>query len=973
MRWRNFIAILTVALVMTLPLFAGTTGKIAGRVIDAETKEPLPGVSVIIKELQMGAMTDINGYYYIINVPVGTYTVVARMIGYAEQEVQDVQVNADFTTTLDFTMSVKKIEIKKTVVKAKRKKIRKDKTSTTRVLDSKAMQELAVNNFQDVVAQQAGVVGEGNAMHVRGGRVGEVAYMVDGMSIKDPVAGYFGGSLSNSAVAEVSMITGGFNAEYGEAMSGVINVVMKEGGKKTEGMMKLVTDRLLYNTRYDYGTYQTEVSLGGPLPGFNKIRYFFAGDAYTTRDYDPAFVKQYDYFYPYNLPDSINGDSLRDLWASNGLDYTRYYWFFQPASYDPTTGEITKVDTILVLNTNGRNPDYWSDLGYITPHHWRQNYHGQGKVTLKFIPNVKININGFISREQYAYYFHSYKYDADNAYIALRKGRQLMASANWMINKDMFTTIKLGYFYNENTIGEQAANWYLYDYHLMDFFKDVEFQDTATMVPTDPSDPYVGYRQNPWGVINAGFYTGDIGKYHTRSSQYEALKWDLTWQINRIHQMKTGIDYKHYRVKLDEVYLPWDPNPFQDHYDVSPDVFAAYIQDKMEFEGMIVNAGIRLDLFNPAVYKKVDIYDTSSNPDTTPAEIKYKLSPRLGISHPISEKAVFHFSYGQFFQTPLMEYLYSYLHPDFARINSPIGNPDLDAERTTAYEVGFTSALMSNVTMDITGYYKDIYGLIGTRLVPAVPVPFYFFMNADYGNVKGIEMSLSYDSPFFSTSVAYTLSYAKGTGSDPWEGYWAYNEVDPVTGEPIGPPKTPIYLDFDQRHSIKTSFYINVPLNKMVSKTIQPMTIGIINDIGSGLPYTPTDNKGRRIGEANSARRPWTWTTDVRVKSGFNFGALKPIVFMDIKNLFDIKNVMSVYSNTGLPDDDGAEIKESDFSGDLPYYSSYYDMRRDLDGDGIQTQHETYITYLAAHEDKVYNPYNFGTPRTITFGMEIHF
>ncbi len=973
MRWRNFIAIMVIALMLSLPLFAGTTGKIAGRIVDGETKEPLPGVSVIIKELQMGAMSDINGYYYIINVPVGTYTVSARMIGYAEQTVEGVEVNADFTTTLDFTMGVEKIKIKETEVKAKRKKIRKDKTSTTRVLDSKAMQEMAVDNFQDVVAEQAGVVGEGHEMHVRGGRVGEVSYMVDGMSIKDPIYGYFGGSLSNSAVAEVSMITGGFNAEYGEAMSGVINVIMKEGGKKTEGMLKVVTDRVLKDTRYDYHTWQGEASIGGALPGFDKIRYFFAGDAYTTDDYSPAFVWTPDYFYPYNLSDSVNGDSIRDLWAENGLDYTRYLWYYQPAGYDEY-GNVTEMDTILVLNSFGHTPGFWSEMDNILPHHWRQDYHGQGKLTFKITSNIKLNLSGFISREQYAAFFQSYKYDFNNAYAYLRKGKQLNAALNWMLNKDMFLNLKAGYFYNYNLISEQANDWYAYDYYFMDFFRDLEFQDPETMEPTDPVDLYDGYRANPWGVLNAGFATGDIGSRNERSSTYYAVKGDFTWQINRIHQMKTGIDVKQYNVTKNSIYLPWDPNPFLDEYDVDPLVVAAYVQDKMEFEGMIVNAGLRFDMFMPNAYKKVDIYDTSSDPDTVLAATKLQLSPRLGISHPISEKSVFHFSFGQFFQTPLMNYLYSNLHPDFARTNDIIGNPDLDAERTTAYEVGFTSALSNQVTMDVTGYYKDIYGLIGTRMVPAVPTPFYFYMNADYGNVKGIETSLSFDDKYFSTSFAYTISYAKGTGSDPREAYYLYyGDIDPETGEPIGPPKTPIYLDFDQRHSIKISSYIRVPLSDIVSSKMQTMTIGIINDIASGLPYTATDSKGRRIGDYNGERMPWTWNTDMRIRTGVDLGAVKPLIFCDIKNVLDRKNVTYVYSTTGEPDDDGSVIRESDFS-EIPIGSPYYDMRRDLNQDGLQSQYESYITYLAARDDEsILSPFHYSSPRTITFGMEIHF
>ena len=262
-------------------------------------------------------------------------------------------------------------------------------------------------------------------------------------------------------------------------------------------------------------------------------------------------------------------------------------------------------------------------------------------------------------------------------------------------------------------------------------------------------------------------------------------------------------------------------------------------------EGMVVNVGVRFDyiasntpyyvdplnVIEP-IYKDSIIidstttpYDTTfvgsfanTNPDSTDwnvqiAQPKYQISPRLGVSHPITETSVLHFNYGHFFQTPQMDYLFSGIGVNIAkRGNSVIGDPNLGAERTVAYELGIATQIGADMAIDFTAYYKDIFGLIGTRKVYSIPQTYYAYQNVEYGNVKGFEIAFQKGGKYFSGNIAYTLSFAKGTASDAWEGYeTSYYYSDPVTGGGMDLPKIPYYLDYDQRHLLNFVLTFRMP------------------------------------------------------------------------------------------------------------------------------------------------------------------
>ncbi len=231
--------------VSTSFLSGATTGKIAGRVTNAETGEPIAGVNVIIVNEQIGAACDANGRFIIINVPPGKYDIRAQLMGYQSVTKTGVVVNLGLTTTLNFELKQTDTQIEGVTVKSEGKNlVKQDITGSEDIVTSETMENMAVDNIQDVIAVTAGAVGSGQNMHIRGGRSNEVVYTIDGMSVSNPVDQGFGMDLDMEAVSDMNISTGGFTAEFGNAQSAIINLVTKSGGPQYSGKLKLTSDHL---------------------------------------------------------------------------------------------------------------------------------------------------------------------------------------------------------------------------------------------------------------------------------------------------------------------------------------------------------------------------------------------------------------------------------------------------------------------------------------------------------------------------------------------------------------------------------------------------------------------------------------------------------------------------------------------------------------------------------------------------------
>jgi outer membrane receptor for ferrienterochelin and colicin len=909
---------------------AAEAGRIRGRITDAKTGEPLIGASVIVDGTSLGGATDANGEYFVANVPVGTQTLSASYISYQSQQKTGVLVILDQTVTEDFRLSTGRIEVGPIIIKSTRPNIVRTGSSSGNVMDAEEISKLPVQSLADIVKMQTGIVtSPAYGQHLRGGRPDEVMYFVDGVATSDPLYGYQAARVNPEATAEVVVISGGFDAEYGEAMSGIIQVITKEGKDVTQGRLGYTTDEL-FPGGLNFGDNRYELSLGGPMPGLKKLRYFVSGELYFTDDYNP--------------------------------------------------------------------------MQYKLKHQERQDYKGTVKLTyaLPLNEGMRITANGFIAREQYGLYPYTrddenhlgFKYNLDHFVSRRERVKKADLSVNHMLTKSTFYTVRLGYFGdNRNQSVRDLEREATERNYSVRFWEDYIFKAEDTVLKNDSVlfHPMPGYVEqsksntnNPWGVYNLFYGAGDYRGFLAHWADVLTAKGDITHNVGKVHEFKVGLEVRQNYLSRRYNSLPWDPNPFVDSYNMHPVNAAMFVQDRMDFEDLVVRAGLRFDYLDPAAWKRADptnIEDTS----LIAAKQKYKLSPRLGVSFPITTRTKFRFSYGHFFQTPSYRYLFDNItSAAYARGNQIIGNPDLLAQQTIAYELGLEQELSQLVVADLTAYYKDIFDLMGTRFTPAVPMGYFPLVNEEYGSVRGFEVGVQKTlSNFWNARASYGLSLARGTASSTYE--W-YNEryrygVDPITGLELEPPRRDYALEFDERHNAKLSLGCDFP-GDVAFIPVRDFSGSVMFSYGSGLPYTPREvrklNAGRQTAERNSARMPPRFNADLNAAKSIKLGGLRFGLNVIVTNLFNNQTVQWVYGYTGLPNDDGYITTYSPANWILDpdvtlLNTSKYNAVRDHNHDGYITDAEEYTAYKMGYLDFVDNPANYGSPRQIKLGVTLEF
>jgi outer membrane receptor protein involved in Fe transport len=819
-------------------LLSGTTGKITGRVVNKSTGEPLFAVNVIIEGTTLGAATDMQGNYVILNVPPGVYTLRASAVGFKPVKVTNVRVSVDQTTRVDFKLEEVAIELgEEVLVVAERPLVQRDLTSTTAKISKDIIEKLPVENFTDLINLKAGVV-EG---HFRGGRIGEVAYLIDGIPVNDVFSNTYAIQVENHTIQEMEVITGTFNAEYGQAMSGVVNIITKEGGDKFSGSFSsyfgdyVSSHRDIFMNIGDVkpnAIYNFQGTLGGPFPILGNKLGFFLSWRYYKND---GWIYGRRIFTPYDSSNFSSDDPSK--------------W------YIGATGDSAYVPM---------NPEQRLTL--------------QGKISFKITPSNKLNLEGIYQRRFFKIYDHRFKYNPDGDYKRYQYSYTLTLNYTHVISSYSFLTLKGSLLYNDY----QQYVW-----------KDINLYP----------DP-----KRLQDASNNAFLTGGAQMWHFfRNTRTYIAKIDYTNQITLTHQIKTGIELKFHRLWLREYEIVRDER-FKDRFVPSlpprtsfnnneylhkPYELSAYIQDKMEFEYLVANVGLRFDYFEPNGKVLIDPDHLPSDrplPDSLfrRAKPKYQLSPRIGLAYPITDRGVIHISYGHFFQIPPFEFLY--INPEFeievGRLKSKIGNADLQPQRTVSYEMGLQQQLSDDIAVDITGYYKDIRNLLGTRIHQYLNVDkFAMYINRDYGNVRGITISL--EKRFrngFGATLDYTLQLARGNASDP-DAEFLNNQADP----PIEGNKQLVPLDWDRRHSLNFTVSLGQPDNFVLS---------LIGQLGTGFPYTPAFQNQRTAVE-NSDNKPPVYNFDVYFYKIFKLFGLNMQFFVKIYNVFDIKNELEVFGDTG--------------------------------------------------------------------------
>jgi len=824
-------------------LFAGQTGKITGKVVDASTGEPLPGANVVLRGTQMGAAADIDGDYIILNVRPGTYALVASMIGYRPMTVTGVRVSVDRTTRVDFRLEQQAIDLgHEIVVEAHQPLVQRDLTATAASVSAEEISALPVENVQEILQLQAGVVTDSRGeLHIRGGRASEINYLIDGVSVTDPFTGKMAVAVDQSSIQELKVISGTFNAEYGQVMSGIVEVVTKDpedrfhfGGTFYVGDYASKHKDLFYNIEQITPTdiYNTRLYLTGPVPGVSKVLSYY-------------------------------------------LSFRRYYnegWLYGQRRFNPSDSSSFDPKAVYIEQTGDGRP---------VPMNYRRETYANIKLFARLTPGLRLRYSLLGHAYRYRNYNHLYKYNPDGDVTNRERGYTHMLELNHVLSPRTFYTLKLG--------------WYTYR------FKSYLYED-----PHDPryvNPVLLRNRQDAFSFLTGGT---NMNHYY-RTTTVTSARFDITSQVTKLHQVKAGIEFKkdHIWVNSFEAYykgLPgggiFDPTAYfaRGSHSHDPVEAAAYVQDKIELRSMTLNLGIRYDYFHSRGKIPVDLRDPSNiyRPREKPyrkAEAKHQLSPRVGIAFPITENGVIHVSYGHFFQIPPYKYLY--MNPRFAvapgGLHTLMGNANLNPQSTVIYEVGLQQSFMDILGIDVTGYYKDARNLLGTRIYEtyALGDRYARYENRDYGNIRGITVSVNKrptSTDHLTLSLDYTFQIAEGNASDPNHEFYNKQSTPPKKSNIQVVP-----LDWDQRHTINLSVSYDVP---------RTFSIGLIGQFQSGLPYTPAIQSLETTFE-NSGRKPFNYTLDLRAARYFRVGRGMLQLFLKVYNLLDRKNEINVYPDTG--------------------------------------------------------------------------
>lgn len=825
---------------------AQSTGKITGTVTDSKTTEPVIGANVVIQGTHYGAAADLDGKYSIYNIPPGEYSLIVSSVGYTRVIISKVVVKINLTTRQDIKMNSEDILSEEVLVEAEAPLVQKDLTSSSVTVTSSDIKAMPVENVSQVINLQAGVV-DG---HFRGGRSNEVSYLVDGVPVNDSYNNSLAVGVENASVRQLEVISGTFNAEYGNAMSGVVNIISQEGStsKYDFGIQSYIgnhysSDKKIFRHLQDplrIDSKDIQASFSGPIPFFNSLTFF------TTARY----LNEDGYLY---------GQRIYKITDRAPLVFGRDTLFFN-------TGDKAWVA--------------------MAPY---QKFSFNGRTTWTS-PLFKVSYSIFYDDNLSQGYSHDWSQAPD--------GRMKNYRTN-IVQTAQFTHIP-----TSNT------------FHVLSFgYNKHQYEGYTYKDPYDPRyiDPALGAALSNYTFRSGG---NEGGRYDRYTNSF-LVKWQLTSQLNDKHKLGVGAEARWHELfnhdwnlrnsnttQKDSLTgeLIFVPGYFEPHtagnqsYLKKPFEFSGYIQDKMEYDMMIINAGVRVDYFDPNTTLPKDLKNPLQNTlftgttgfkKTTP---KIQASPRLGVSFPISDKGAIHFSYGHFFQIPPLENLYvndEYLVAGGQALSSVTGNGDLKPQKTVSYEFGLQQVLFDNLSIDGTLYYRDIRNLLGMEIINTYEGYKYArFINRDYGNVRGVVLSLAQVvNSYLNVKLDYTYQIAEGNSSDPYQVY-NYAQSDP----PQEAEKKVVPLDWDQRSTLN----IFVQLGNF-----EYGTLSAIFSYGSGYPYTEDVRNSQGLRFSNGGTKPDTYSFDLRAEKGFTISGVRINTFLLVYNVLNIKNEYGVFGSTG--------------------------------------------------------------------------
>jgi len=896
-------------------------GKVSGYVKDKESKEPLVGANVTILGTSFGAASDVEGRFVILNLPPGPYDIRASYVGYQEVVVNGIRVTSGLTETVNFEMQASSVLLPALQVTAERPLVEKSATNITRIVKAEDIENLPVRGIGAYMALQPGVAEVNGQFHIRGSREDEVGYYVEGANTKNLRGS---GNLVTTipeAVEEVLVQAGGYSAEFGGSNAGIIQQNLKTGQSRLNAFVQYETDDFgnypykQFLGTYSYGYKDLVMSVSGPAT--SNIRFFLAGENNFMRDYNPVFWYGADFGY------------LTDSGLRSGL-----------------AGDTSVA------------PLKWQD-GNI-PGRFANRYTANGTVLLDYKP-LLVRLAGSYtwSRQKSNAFPIQYLFDQARLPYTDNTSAFVTAKATYFLAEKTFAEVNLDYVNNfsETYDPNFGSNWLLY-------------ADSAAAA--QHGWEYLSAALPPYDYVFDGFPFSRPGAMLTGYSKANRTSYgfsaNITSQMGR-HELKVGGSYDYWTFRnyaiggltgllqsiqsrpgiqnnMDE-YLRfirqsttqlnnYGYNELGDQLNSGldgpkhPYFASAYFQDKIEFDDLIINAGIRVDHMFFDSWKMVDPTNPLYDPinlqigNLQPGRKFTYVQPRVGFSFPASDRTVFHMQYGRFIQAPDLNTMYLGRRAAFQYFLFAFQNPlgyDLSPIQTTQYEIGFTQQFTDFAAFDITGFYKDIKGLVQVdrqATAPGSPVLLYhIYVNSDFSTTTGLEFSLRLRrTNRMQAQINYTLSDAKGTNSFPNSAAATSN-----SGEITPTLVTPLVYSEQHRGAVSIDYRFGRGDGGPV---LEEFGLNLLFTFNSGHPYTKAtgglgqqgpdlggilndgDARQRRpIEPIGSSTTPWVFNFDLAVDKSFHIGDMGINVYAKVLNVLNTKSVINVYYRTGNAYNDG--------------------------------------------------------------------
>ncbi len=1004
-RW--FTLLFSLLFIPSLVLMA-QTGKIRGKVTDLTNGEALIGANVIVVGTSLGAATDVNGEYSVSNLSAGTYQVKASYIGYQTITQVNVRLSAELTTELNFKLPAEGISVGEVIVVSERPLINKSNTNAIRTTTTDVIEALPVRGFNNVLAFTPGVVLQNNNVYIRGGRVDEVGYYLEGTNISNPLTGGRAVTIVTEAVEEIQVQAGGYTAEYGGANAGIVRTQLKSGTPDLKFTINYVTDNIGFKSKenrfdgkktlgaYTYGYNEFSGTVSGPLFSDN-VKFFALVNSNWTLDGNP-------------LPfDGINLGTVTDnqsttpetnsinlvypggpTFRANNQTYTgtgTLTFDFNPLIFR-LTGSYTSYDQ---SNGGGGNITSLLDLGRIQIQEG-SNASFSGKITHILSPTTYYELSGGYT-------------------VTTSEAMDPLLRDNWQVYGDSVANAQVGAVWNRTARDLDPKVRRYGRYQQPTPYDIFGFQFAA------PNDIIAGYGKTKREVLNFGaaFSTefekihsikigGELSTYTMRSYGVAAAGYANAVYSNGLSPNPKTLEQllilrtNGYGYDLFGNEVNGDFNASGGVLDAGllapkrPLFAGAYIEDKITYKDLILNVGLRYDYFDVDNLTLKDVtrpelaVDFNTN-EINPAGLEKTptfsaVSPRLGFSFPVTDQTVFHAQYGKFVQQSRLRDMYQGIYQLGQNMRGGFFIPaptgwNIRPTRTTQYEIGFTQQISDFASFDITGYYKDIQDQVEFNLqTTAAGSPFQAYTslrNGDFATTKGVEVSFNMRR-VENIQVNGSISFqdAQGTGSNP--GSKAGIVGAPLDGVTVFRPNYVTPLDYNK--ALSGNFNLDYRFSKEESSPVlRQLGLSALLKFDSGHPFTLGVGKGDNTGSLegdqrfrspiqplNSSTTPYTYQLDLKLDKSFSItDKLNANIYVLVINVLDTKNVTNVFLRTGTATDDGY-VTDPGLGGTL-----YPNQRADYEA----VYKAINIDYYQAFQGNVGVLY--GPPRQIRFGVQLEY